>query len=223
MIAADSLIGLFGCGGAARELMPVLRAQGARDGISADHIVFVDRDGRPDALNGHQVLSEDDFFAAPGTKLVHIGVGDGHLRHKLMERAISRGAKPLSIISEQAHFLDADQIGEGAAFCAFSLVMPNVRIGVGFQCNTYASVAHDCVIGDYVTFGPGARCNGTVEIGDYAYIGSGAVIRQGQEGRPLRIGKGAVVGMGAVVIRDVPDGVTVVGNPARPIVKGQGA
>ena len=40
------------------------------------------------------------------------------------------------------------------------------------------------------------------------------MIRQG-----LTIGAGAVVGMGAVVTKDVPDGVTVVGNPARILEK----
>ncbi len=45
---------------------------------------------------------------------------------------------------------------------------------------------------------------------DDASIGSGATILCG-----IRIGKGATVGAGAVVTRDVPPGATVVGNPAR--------
>ena len=71
------------------------------------------------------------------------------------------------------------------------------------------------MIGDFVTFAPGVMCNGNVVIEDYAYIGAGAVIKQGQPGAPLVIGHGAVVGMGAVVTTSVPSGATVVGNPAR--------
>ena len=74
---------------------------------------------------------------------------------------------------------------------------------------------HDCLIGDFVTFAPSVKCNGNIVIEDHAYIGAGAVIKQGKPGQPLVIGRGAVVGMGAVVTKDVPAGATVVGNPAR--------
>ena len=81
----------------------------------------------------------------------------------------------------------------------------------------YVHIAHDCVVGDFVTLAPGVQCNGNVVIEDHAYIGAGAVIKQGQPGKPLVIGSGAMVGMGAVVTKSIPPGITVVGNPARPL------
>ena len=95
-----------------------------------------------------------------------------------------------------------------------------MRIGRQFHGNFYSYVAHDCVVGDYVTFAPAVRCLGNVVIEDHAYIGTGAVLRQGTPGNPLVIGRGAVVGMGAIVTKSVPPGVTVVGNPAKPLSKG---
>ncbi len=71
------------------------------------------------------------------------------------------------------------------------------------------------MVGDFVTFAPGVHCNGNVVIEDHAYIGTGAILKQGQPGKPLVIGRGAVVGMGAVVTKSVAAGATVVGNPAR--------
>ena len=65
------------------------------------------------------------------------------------------------------------------------------------------------------TFAPGVFCNGNVHVGDHAYVGTGAMLRNGTPDRPLVIGEGAVVGMGAVVTKDVAPHTTVVGNPAR--------
>jgi acetyltransferase-like isoleucine patch superfamily enzyme len=91
----------------------------------------------------------------------------------------------------------------------------NIRIGKHFHANLYSYVEHDCVIGDYVTLAPGVKCNGNVVVEDHAYIGTGAIIKQGQPRQPLVIGRGAVVGMGAVVTKSVPPWATVVGSPAR--------
>ena len=103
---------------------------------------------------------------------------------------------------------------QGAILCPFVTLTSNIQIGRHFHANLYSYVEHDCVIGDFVTFAPGVHCNGNVVIEDGAYIGAGAVIKQGLPGKPLVIGAGAVVGMGAVVTKSVPSGATVVGNPA---------
>lgn len=73
------------------------------------------------------------------------------------------------------------------------------------------------MIGDFVTFAPSVHCNGGIIIEDYAYIGTGAMIKQGTEDKPIIIGKGAVVGMGAVVTKSVEPYATVIGNPAAPL------
>ena len=122
-----------------------------------------------------------------------------------------------SVRASNAIRMDDVEIGEGALISPFVTFTSNIRIGAHFQANLYSYVEHDCVIGDFVTFAPRVACNGNVHIGDHAYIGTGAVLRQGRSGAPLSIGEGAVVGMGAVVTRDVPPGVTVVGVPARPL------
>lgn len=62
---------------------------------------------------------------------------------------------------------------------------------------------------------PFVKCvHGYIEIGDDAWIGTGCIILS-----DVRIGKGAVVGAGSVVTKDVPDFAVVAGVPAKPIKK----
>lgn len=107
-------------------------------------------------------------------------------------------------------------IGEGAILCDFSMITASATIGRHFHANIYSYVAHDCTVGDFVTLAPRACVNGNTIIEDDVYIGTGAILKQGTPDKPLRIGRGAVIGMGAVVTKDVPAGAVMVGNPARP-------
>lgn len=211
--------GLIGTGGFAREVMPVARAflrHHAELGIEPGRIVFVDRDGGA-SVGGVPVLSEAEFLALDGERHFSLAIGDGAVRQTIADRLEAAGCRPLSIRADNVLLPDDLDCGPGALFAPFSMVTADARIGRQFQCNLYSYAAHDCVIGDYVTFAPRVSLNGNVVVEDFAYVGTGAVIRQGTRDKPLVLGRGCVIGMGAVVTKDVAPGVTVVGNPARPL------
>ncbi|WP_440108039.1 acetyltransferase [Acidovorax sp. BL-A-41-H1] len=210
--------GLIGAGGFGREVMPFVK-----DSVSKSLLTpicnidayFVETwQPRDRQVNNYPIISLEDFSRIDGKKFFNIAIGNGEHRASLVAEASSK-AEPLTLLSPQTLVLDCNVIGAGSIFCANTTITSNTIIGKFFQCNIYSYIAHDCVIGDFVTFAPGVHCNGRVHIEDYAYIGTNAVIRQGTSDKPLRIGKGAVVGMGAVVTKDVPPGATVIGNPAR--------
>lgn len=214
--------GLIGAGGFGREVMPYVRKSASQKlALSMDEVeVFFVETWEPtlSEINGYPLISLEKFCQLDGIRYFNVAVGDGRVRQMIAEKVCSE-AKLLSIHAEQAILLDNNNIAPGAIFCPNTMVTSNVTIGRMFQANIYSYVAHDCSIGDFVTFAPGVRCNGRVNIGDYAYIGTNAILRQGERDKPLRIGIGAVVGMGSVVTKDVPDGATVIGNPAREMVR----
>lgn len=214
----DKLIGVYGASGFGKEVMPLVRLQFTE--LNKEHFVFID-DGQANTdLNGYQVLSYIDFINnSKSDKRVTIAIANSLVREKLVARLDQDNVQHLEVQAANTVILDEVEIGEGSLLCPFTCITSNIKIGKFFHANIYSYVAHDCVIGDYVTFAPGVKCNGNIHIEDHAYIGTGAVIKQGTPDKPLVIGKGAVVGMGAVVTKSVPAGVTVVGNPARILEK----
>jgi len=215
------LFGIYGAGGFGRELMPVL-IQSLRAEMPADQewrAVFID-DGADQTHPRHDVLTLDQFASADAcSREAVLAVGSGSARRTMAAKCRASGVPLGKLIAPNAVILDHVEMGEGAVLAPFAMVTSDVVIGRLFQANFYAYVAHDCVVGDAVTLAPGAKVNGNVEIGDDVYIGSGAIVRNGQPGSRLKIGDGAVIGMGAVVTKHVAPGVTVAGNPARPLVK----
>lgn len=204
------LIGVYGAAGCGRGILPLLRAQ-----YCDAALVFIDDGQAARQVNGHSVVGWNEFCQMDAaSKAISIAIADPKVRQKL---ALKIDAVPIPLITARAaNVVEMDEvtIGDGACLSPFVTMTSNIRIGRCFHANLYSYVEHDCVVGDFVTFAPGAKANGNVTIGDYVYVGAGAVIKQG-----LTIGPGAIIGMGAVVTHDVPAGVTVVGNPAKPLIK----
>lgn len=211
--------GIIGAGGYGREVIPLASASLSASLASGEAELFfvVEGEGSAETVNGFPVLSMDAFLALAGERYFSIAIGASDVRERIGKLCEDQGAAPFSVIAQNVVVLDANEIGEGVVLSPFVTVTSNAKIGKHFHANIYSYVAHDCVIGDFVTFAPGVKCNGNVVIEDHAYIGTGAVIKQGTPKRPLTIGRGAIVGMGAVVTKSVAPGDTVIGNPARPL------
>ncbi|WP_260483860.1 NeuD/PglB/VioB family sugar acetyltransferase [Sphingomicrobium flavum] len=206
----SDLIGVYGAGGCGRGILPLLRAD---ERVDNDRLVFIDDARAGETINGQRTLGYRQFLDEGGTKAC-IAIAKGTVRANIDRQLKADGVELIGARGWDVHAMDDVEIAPGALLSPHVLFTSNIRVGRCFHANIYSYVEHDCVIGNYVTFAPRVNCNGNIRIGDFAYIGTGAVIHQG-----LTIGKNAIVGMGAVVTKDVPDGAVVVGNPARPLKK----
>lgn len=214
------LLGIVGAGGFGRPILPIARNILSADAAVAqfDTICFVESEPSKAEYDGVPCLSLEAFRAvACEDKTFSVAISDHGTRRTIARELEGDGLLPTSLVASTSQRNPSSSVGPGAVICDFTAITADSVIGSYFHMNLYSYVEHDCRIGDYVTFAPSVHCNGNVHIGDGAYIGTGAMLRQGSRGQPLRIGANAVVGMGAVVLHDVPDGATVVGNPARVI------
>jgi sugar O-acyltransferase (sialic acid O-acetyltransferase NeuD family) len=115
---------------------------------------------------------------------------------------------PLAAVSSRAKIGAGTCVNAGATLSGGAVVGAQVWLGAG------CAVGNDVVIEDYAMVGARAVLNGFTRVGLAAYVGAGACVRQ-----RTTIGERAMVGLGAVVIADVVPGTTVVGNPARVLVR----
>ncbi|MCH7312334.1 acetyltransferase [Acinetobacter sp. ANC 4805] len=217
---SNQIYAIYGASGCGRSLMPVARQQLQRLGISAELYFIDDSLQKQEIVNGHIALNYQSFKdLVSHQKHVLIAIANSRIREKIANQLDIDGIQLWTVQADNTVMMDHIEIGEGAALSPFVTITSNIRIGKCFHANLYSYIEHDCIIGDFVTFAPGVKCNGNIHIDDHVYIGAGAVIKQGTPDKPLVIGKNAVVGMGAVVTKSIPPGVTVVGNPARILEK----
>jgi sugar O-acyltransferase (sialic acid O-acetyltransferase NeuD family) len=127
---------------------------------------------------------------------------------KMIGYTIPNIIHPKSIIEPSVLLGEGNQILGGANIGSCSIIGNNCIL------NSNCVVSHDCIISDNVNITPGAILSGTVKVGKNSLIGTGAVVRH-----DITIGKNVIIGAGSVVVKDIPDSTTVIGNPARELVK----
>lgn len=120
--------------------------------------------------------------------------------------------RAVSLIDPSIFLSRTARIGVGCVLYPHCFVGHNADIGNYVFCLSGGSINHDDVIEDRVILASGVKLAGSVHVEAGCYLGQSCTVRQ-----HLRIGRGSTIGMGAVVVRDVPPGCVLVGNPGRPL------
>lgn len=138
-------------------------------------------------------------------------VGDPQWRRDLLAPLIAQGAAFHSY-TRQASIAARARIGTGVFLTPGAVVSTDCIIGDFSYVDTYVVLGHDVHIGEHCTVGAMSFLAGSVHVGNGVAIHPRATLAKG-----VTVGHGATIGIGSVVLKDVPPQVTVFGNPARTI------
>lgn len=204
---------LIGAGGSARSTLDII------DAVNQDkpqyevlgYIVDAQYGAPGTMVNNKPILGGFEWLAKNVQSVFAIcTVGPSHHRYRLVKRAEELGCHFFSIIHPSVIMTRWVEIGRGTVVAAGCILTNQIHIGNHVQINLACTVEHDDILEDFTTLSPGVNVSGNVTLKTGAFVGTGACIIE-----KTRIGRWSTIGAGGVVIRDVLENSTVVGNPSK--------
>lgn len=165
-------------------------------------------------VNDLPVLGSTEYVTKSPVELsAAVCVGNPAIRQSIVERIqINPRISFPVILAPDLRCSDYVRFGRGSIICFSTIITVDVKIGEFVLVSNGCTIGHDSVLEDYATLYSSINVSGSVRVGRSAEVGAGTQIIQGRS-----IGERAVVGAGAVVVKDLPGACTAVGVPAKPI------
>ena len=206
------ILALYGAGALGREFRAIAEESGAWS-----EIVFIDDHADQELLSGCRIFRFQIFRTqfSPEEVRFAVAIGEPKFRLESYDRMTRAGYQGALLIHSSAYVSPDAEVGEGTVICDHVMVGSKARVGRNCYLSRNCSIGHDAIIADHTRLGVGAFVGGHTEICENAFIGAGALLRD-----RIHVGSGSIVALGAAVFEDVPDSVTVIGNPAR--ISGEG-
>ncbi|WP_238327887.1 acetyltransferase [Paenibacillus gorillae] len=202
---------VVGIGGHGRVLMDIARVSPSYRlaAVLDDRFAAVELRG---GLPYGPIAELHNFLADEPDIHVVIGIGDNRTRRAIAERLALPEAAYAVLIHPAACVSEDARLGLGTVVMPGAVIGPGAAIGAHAIVNSGAVVDHDAIVGAFAHVSPNATMAGAAVAEEGAHVGSGAVLIPS-----VRVGSWSVLGAGGIAVRDVPDGVTAVGVPAKAI------
>ena len=186
-------------------------------GYNTEYVIKGFLDDRVDALDNHPgnppIIDSVENYQPTDDDIFICAVGDVKYKKKYCEMILAKGGIFTTLISNKAYVSDRNTtIGNGCIICPTARVHCDVVIGDFVTIQPFAVVGHDVKVGNWCHINDYSDCGGWSQIEDEVLINTHSFILP-----KLKVGKGATIGAGSIVIRNVKEGVVMFGNPAKPL------
>ncbi len=200
---------LVGGGALAREIHDWFRPSLALAGHR--FVGYLDDTDQPMHGTGHDLPQLGPITGhRPGAASLVLAIADPPAKAQITQDLLAAGGVFATLLHPTAWISASATIGHGTVVSVFADVSANATLGRFSMLNGYASVGHDTVLGECSTLSGYVDLTGAVTVGRQCFFGSGARVLP-----KLVIGDRCMIGAGAVVVRSVPDDVTLYAAPAR--------
>ena len=180
--------------------------------LNGYHVVFFD-DAYPQkkTIEGWPILGGSQaLLSAISEYEICVGIGNNTIRQQKQYALQQLGGFFPVLVHPSATISKYARLNRGAVVMAGAIVNGFADLKEGVVVNTGSVIEHDCIVEAFAHISPNSTLAGGVTIGRCAWVGAGTVVKQ-----LVNIGERTVIGAGSVVIKDIPEGVTAFGVPAR--------
>ena len=204
------ILGIYGAGGLGREIYDIAKRVNIKNNKWSSIVYINDNIFYSNNKLKVDEFSLQDFVEINEDKQAVIAVGEPIVRMKLYEKLIQYNIELTTLIDPSAIISDQAKINIGVIISEYTSIHADVVIEDNVLIQPFCCVGHDINIGKHTVVSTTANIGGGSMIGSKVYLGMNCAIKQN-----ININDGAIVGMGAVVYKNVDSEMTVIGNPAR--------